>query len=98
MESSNVINRLPTWRSCLQTFSGHTGPVYAVAINPKDPTMMLTGGGDDRGFFFRATNLPQPGKLQPGTLFDDHCDLGRPRDPPVPKQGVSALNVFMCST
>jgi hypothetical protein len=45
-----------------QTFEGHTGPVYSVAINPRDPTMILTGGGDDRGFLWAATTLPRPGQ------------------------------------
>ncbi len=44
----------------IQTFTGHTGPVYAVAISPADPRCMLTGGGDDRAFLLRASTLPTP--------------------------------------
>ena len=55
-----------------QTFSGHTGPVYAVAINPKDPTQMLTGGGDDRAFLWTASNLIQ-GVPPPAPSADGKC-------------------------
>ena len=44
----------------MQTFTGHTGPIYAVAINPVDPRGMLTGGGDDRAFLWHASALPLP--------------------------------------
>jgi len=37
------------------SFRGHKGPIYAVAINPRDSRSMLTGGGDDRAFFWETT-------------------------------------------
>ncbi|CAM9701218.1 unnamed protein product, partial [Chrysoparadoxa australica] len=34
------------------TFTGHSDSVYCVAINPQDPTQILSGGGDDKAFLW----------------------------------------------
>lgn len=46
--------REPLVDMAAQTFEGHTGPIYAVAIHPLNPRCMLTGGGDDRAFFWEV--------------------------------------------
>jgi angio-associated migratory cell protein len=38
------------------TFTRHTDVVYCVAINPVNPTQLLTGGGDDRGFLWSLSS------------------------------------------
>ncbi|KAJ3148670.1 hypothetical protein HDU89_004520 [Geranomyces variabilis] len=38
----------------VQAFTEHRQPVYAVAINPKQSNMVLTGGGDDQGYIWNA--------------------------------------------
>ncbi|KAJ3006951.1 hypothetical protein HKX48_009380 [Thoreauomyces humboldtii] len=35
-------------------FVEHREPVYAVAMHPRDSTLVLTGGGDDRGYLWRT--------------------------------------------
>lgn len=53
----------------MQTFTGHSGPVYAVAISPADPRAMLTGGGDDRAFLWHAASLPLPPPPPTGACY-----------------------------
>lgn len=33
-------------------FTEHAGPIYAVAINPTNPTIIASGGGDDKAFLW----------------------------------------------
>ncbi|CAL9020703.1 unnamed protein product [Prunus brigantina] len=37
----------------MHIFTGHTGELYTVACSPTDPTLVATGGGDDRGFLWK---------------------------------------------
>lgn len=37
----------------VHTFTGHTGELYTLACSPTDPTLVATGGGDDKGFVWR---------------------------------------------
>ncbi|XP_073051894.1 uncharacterized protein [Primulina eburnea] len=37
----------------IHIFTGHTGELYAVACSPTDSTLVATGGGDDKGFFWK---------------------------------------------
>ncbi|KAM2263741.1 hypothetical protein COP1_039975 [Malus domestica] len=37
----------------MHTFTGHNGELYTVVCSPTDPTLVATGGGDDRGFLWR---------------------------------------------
>uniref|UniRef100_A0A7N0UP15 Angio-associated migratory cell protein n=1 Tax=Kalanchoe fedtschenkoi TaxID=63787 RepID=A0A7N0UP15_KALFE len=37
----------------MHTFTGHTGELYAVVCSPTDPSLVATGGGDDKGFLWR---------------------------------------------
>lgn len=32
-----------------QVFNKHSGPVYSIKVNPVDPRIIITGGGDDVG-------------------------------------------------
>lgn len=34
-------------------FSGHNDSVYCIAVHPLDPSLIITGGGDDKGFLWR---------------------------------------------
>ncbi|TPX43343.1 hypothetical protein SeMB42_g04760 [Synchytrium endobioticum] len=43
---------LPTDDS-IQAFTDHHEPVYSVAINPMNPLMVLSGGGNDQSFIWR---------------------------------------------
>ncbi|KAL0078121.1 WD40-repeat-containing domain protein [Phycomyces blakesleeanus] len=38
----------------VQGFFDHGEPVYAVAIHPKDGTIVASGGGDDKGYLWRS--------------------------------------------
>ncbi|CAN7130082.1 unnamed protein product [Brassica rapa subsp. narinosa] len=40
----------------VHTFTGHKGELYALACSPTDPTLVATGGGDDKGFLFKIGN------------------------------------------
>jgi WD40 repeat protein len=40
-------------------FSEHTSPVYSIDVNPSNPRMFVSGGGDDRAFIWQ---------------FDDTCE------------------------
>jgi hypothetical protein len=40
----------------VQGFFDHKDAVFAVAINPVNPTLVVCGGGDDRGFLFNTDN------------------------------------------
>ncbi|CAF2139441.1 unnamed protein product [Brassica napus] len=66
----NVPNHLQLIRwqktnDSIHTFTGHRGELYAWARSPTDPTVVATGGGDDKGFLFKigngdwATELPR---------------------------------------
>ncbi|XP_017230497.1 uncharacterized protein LOC108205181 isoform X2 [Daucus carota subsp. sativus] len=37
----------------MHIFTGHTGEIYIVACSPMDPTLVATGGGDDKGFIWK---------------------------------------------
>lgn len=37
----------------LHTFTGHTGELYTVTCSPTDASLVVTGGGDDRGFMWK---------------------------------------------
>ncbi|KAL2906726.1 Angio-associated migratory cell protein [Bienertia sinuspersici] len=37
----------------MHIFTGHTDELYTVACSPTDPTLVATGGGDDKGFMWR---------------------------------------------
>ncbi|BBH09039.1 transducin family protein / WD-40 repeat family protein [Prunus dulcis] len=37
----------------MHIFTGHTGELYTVVCSPTDPTLVATGGGDDRGFLWK---------------------------------------------
>ncbi|CAB4320312.1 unnamed protein product [Prunus armeniaca] len=37
----------------MHIFTGHTGELYTVACSPTYPTLVATGGGDDRGFLWK---------------------------------------------
>lgn len=36
------------------TLSTHTEPVYSIGIHPTDENIIVTGGGDDKGYLWRA--------------------------------------------
>ncbi len=40
----------------VQGFFDHTDAVFAAAINPANPALVVTGGCDDRGFLFSSDN------------------------------------------
>ncbi|KAK6938204.1 LOW QUALITY PROTEIN: WD40 repeat [Dillenia turbinata] len=40
----------------MHAFTGHTGELYTVACSPTDPTLVATGGGDDKGFLWKIGN------------------------------------------
>ncbi|XP_047341322.1 angio-associated migratory cell protein [Impatiens glandulifera] len=37
----------------MHIFTGHTGELYTVACSPTDAALVATGGGDDKGFFWK---------------------------------------------
>ncbi|XP_073316957.1 uncharacterized protein [Primulina huaijiensis] len=37
----------------IHIFTGHTGELYTAACSPTDPTLVATGGGDDKGFLWK---------------------------------------------
>ncbi|CDS11806.1 hypothetical protein LRAMOSA11450 [Lichtheimia ramosa] len=37
----------------VQGFFDHREPVYAIAMHPKEPTIMVSGGGDDKSYIWR---------------------------------------------
>ncbi|XP_057427558.1 uncharacterized protein LOC130720873 [Lotus japonicus] len=45
-------------------FTGHTGELYSVACSPTDATLVATGGGDDKGFFWRIGQGDWASELQ----------------------------------
>ncbi|KAI9277314.1 WD40-repeat-containing domain protein [Phascolomyces articulosus] len=40
----------------VQGFFDHHEPVYAIAMHPKDPTIVVSGGGDDKSYLWRNDN------------------------------------------
>ncbi|XP_009104890.2 angio-associated migratory cell protein isoform X2 [Brassica rapa] len=40
----------------VHTFTGHKGELYALACSPLDPTLVATGGGDDKAFLWKIGN------------------------------------------
>lgn len=46
-EGSDVVD------DSIHIFTGHTGELYTVACSPTDPTLVATGGGDDKGFLWK---------------------------------------------
>eukprot|EP00903_Cladosiphon_okamuranus_P018037 g16599.t1 len=49
------------------TFTGHSDAVYCVAVNPKNPSQFISGGGDDKGFMWAVKD--------DGTVAGS-CELG----------------------
>lgn len=45
-------------------FTGHSGEVYSVACSPTDATLVATGGGDDKGFFWRINRGDWASEIQ----------------------------------
>lgn len=52
----------------VQQLAIHTEPVFAVAVNPAQPEILATGGGDDVGYIWRA------GQPQPAFKLEGHAD------------------------
>ncbi|CAN7086577.1 unnamed protein product [Brassica oleracea var. botrytis] len=40
----------------VHTFTGHKGELYALTCSPLDPTLVATGGGDDKAFLWKIGN------------------------------------------
>ncbi|KAL7683563.1 putative WD40/YVTN repeat-like-containing domain superfamily, dynein regulator LIS1 [Plasmopara halstedii] len=40
----------------LMVFAKHSGPVYSINVNPVDPRIVITGGGDDVGVIWNCEN------------------------------------------
>ncbi|KAJ1908608.1 60S ribosomal subunit assembly or modification protein [Tieghemiomyces parasiticus] len=53
----------------VQGFFAHKEPVYAVAIHPRQPELVLTGGGDDRAYLWRCDTGATVFELEGG--FED---------------------------
>lgn len=49
----------------LRSFEDHKEPVYSVAINPSNETIVLSGGGDDRGYLWDMTTGKSVCALEP---------------------------------
>lgn len=45
-------------------FSGHSDEAYSVACSPTDATLVATGGGDDKGFFWRINQGDWASEIQ----------------------------------
>ncbi|KAK4854254.1 hypothetical protein QYF36_021174 [Acer negundo] len=45
-------------------FTGHTDELYIVACSPTDATLVATGGGDDKGFFWRINRGDWASEIQ----------------------------------
>ncbi|KAK0577198.1 hypothetical protein LWI29_029454 [Acer saccharum] len=45
-------------------FTGHTDELYTVACSPTDATLVATGGGDDKGFFWRINQGDWASEIQ----------------------------------
>ena len=52
----------------VQQLIAHTEPVFAVAVNPTQPEILATGGGDDVGYMWRV------GQSHPALRLDGHAD------------------------
>ncbi|CAN4084706.1 unnamed protein product [Withania somnifera] len=57
----------------LHTFTGHTGELYTVTCSPSDASLVVTGGGDDRGFMWKIGQGDFAFELQGHT--DSVCSL-----------------------
>ncbi|GLU00176.1 hypothetical protein SLE2022_175610 [Rubroshorea leprosula] len=48
----------------MHIFTGHTGEIYAVTCSSTHPTLVATGGGDDKGFLWRIGEGDWASELQ----------------------------------
>eukprot|EP00262_Sarcandra_glabra_P010268 TRINITY_DN2531_c0_g1_i4.p1 TRINITY_DN2531_c0_g1~~TRINITY_DN2531_c0_g1_i4.p1 ORF type:complete len:407 (+),score=61.36 TRINITY_DN2531_c0_g1_i4:153-1373(+) len=48
----------------IHLFTGHSGELYTVACSPTDPTLVATGGGDDKGFLWKINRADWGLELQ----------------------------------